>query len=170
MKSISYNDILNKCDYLVKVYQDPEYNGCHINYPKITTIGKDSVHQWVTSFILNDNYLDYTLILNNNTTKTKILVPNYAQRMFVDIDITKSCGIIKYATDLVTFFNKDNDQVDSLLELISSKDLNKEAEFCDIFNDAVQNSFQEKYYDKAKELGLDQGFLVCKKLIGGIYE
>lgn len=162
-------EILKKHDYLVDVFQHPKDNGCMVHYPQLLLLHNKQEHitHWQCSYKLDNNKLDYNLEINDKTINHQLDIPNYAQRLYIDIDINKACEMIKYNTNLIRYFNKYGDLVESLLDIVDSNNNTDEVKFCELFKKAVQSNFDKQYYEEAKKQNLDKGYEVCCMAVGG---
>lgn len=160
---MTVKDILKKCKYQVIVKNIPDVNGCIIHFPKIL-IFREKIKVWTAAYMIYEDLIEYSSNVNNEKEKYSLKIPSYAQRLFVETHLWKSCSVIKYGMRAVNYY-KDNEEVQFLTDLLETVDQKKEMEFISLFNEAGENGFQPRYDTIIENLGFKEGYLACRALL-----
>jgi hypothetical protein len=157
--------ILNLNDYVVKAYINK--TTCKVQYPTYTIYDQNIAQKEVT-YKLNRNG-NFTKIMYGETIT--LTCPSFALRTVIWADIRNTCEQINYNPNiLVVYPNSENIEIgdDRLLiglPLLDKSDVDLESKFISLVRHAIQNRFDDFYYQSALALNMDVPYSIVQDLI-----
>ncbi len=162
-------DLLRKLGYVIKITTpDDHESGCdvvvEVNFPKMGLIDK-KIPEFQALYLIAGETIFRTI--NPDGNKKKLVMPKYAMRLYIDLDISYMSRELGLSSKLIVVEDNDGDTTEAIEGIVPMDQLDREVDLMSVFFEAMEENFHKKFDKQAKKLKVLGGYAVLKSLFIG---